>query len=380
MPRDSIRRRRIRRNVVNGIGVGVFGAVLAWAITRQPATPSFAIHISGENAAGSAFANASESTGSALRKYPFVEGRYQLQEIADAALHDATRNVDIQLNLVFPKIGGKVPVIIFSPDTRESAACCEALTRDWASHGYAVVQLTRVAVADTEKRSNSVQTIRFKHPMRNGTSAAQAGVRALDMTTVIDSLTMLEMRFPEIRGKLDGAHIGVAGHAFGAVAAEAIAGALVDLPGQPRSNLADPRVRAVVCISPQGPGQSGLTEPSFDQLILPYLGVTSERDRAPGNYRAVAWHKAPFERSQPGDKYELFVHGDDPISLIGQQPVILGDSGGTAESTAPVMIQIRGATLAFWDAYLKHDLAARRYLRSDALQDTSAGAVALERR
>jgi hypothetical protein len=43
-------------------------------------------------------------------------------------------------------------------------------------------------------------------------------------------------------------------------------------------------------------------------------------------------------------------------------------------------MHIHGATLAFWDAYLKHDLAAKRYLRSDALQVTSAGAIALERR
>jgi dienelactone hydrolase len=295
-------------------------------------------------------------------------------------LHDPSRNVDIHVSLLFPKIRGKVPVIIFSPDTRESTECCEALIRDWASHGYAVVQLTRVAMGDTENRGDSVQTIRFKHAIRNRASAAQAGVRVLDVTAVINSLAVLEARFPEVRGKLDGAHIGVAGLAFGAVSAEAIAGALVELPGQPRSNLADPRVRAVVCISPQGPGQSGLTEESFDQLILPYLGVTGDGDRAPAKYRAVAWHKAPFERSQPGEKYELFVRGNDPSSMMGEGPVVLGDSGPSVGSIALTAMHIHGATLAFWDAYLKHDLAAKRYLRSDALQVTSAGAIALERR
>lgn len=38
------------------------------------------------------------------------------------------------------------------------------------------------------------------------------------------------------------------------------------------------------------------------------------------------------------------------------------------------------ASLAFWDAYLKADPAARNYLHSDALQDFSRGAVKVFRR
>jgi hypothetical protein len=380
MPRDYMRRRRIRRTVTNAVGVGVLGAALAWAITRQPDAPAFFIRAAGQNTVPSASGKGSEITGHSSGKYPLADGIYAVDEVADAAVHDTARQADIHVRLLFPKTAGRLPVIIFSPDGRDSRECCEVLIRHWASHGYAIIQLTQVAVLHTEKQVNSVQTVQLKHALHHRVSGAQSGTRTLDVTSVIDSLATLQTRFPGIRGKLDTAHIGVAGDGAGAVAAEAIAGALLELPGQSRSNLADPRVRAVVCISPQGPGQSGLMDQSFDQLILPYLGVTGDRDAAPAKFAAAAWHKAPFQRSQPGEKYELFVRGGDETSIVSERAMALGDSNENTEPTGSTARHIHSATVAFWDAYLKHDIAAKRYLQSDAVQKTSRGALTLERR
>jgi hypothetical protein len=380
MPRDYMRRRRIRRTVTNAVGVGVLGAALAWAITRQPDAPAFFVRSASQNTAPSSPDKNSKATGNTSGKYPLADGLYAVDEIAEAAVHDTARQADVHVRLLFPRTTGRFPVIIFSPDDRDSRECCEALVRDWASHGYAIIQLTQVAVLHTEKQVNSVQAVQLKHALHHRVSGAQSGTRALDVTSIIDSLAALQTRFPAIRGKLDTAHIGVAGDGTGAVAAEAIAGARLELPGQSRSNLADPRVRAVVCISPQGPGQSGLTEQSFDQLILPYLGVTGDRDVAPAKFAATAWHKAPFQGSQPGEKYELFVHGGDETSIVSDRPVAQGDSGENVEATGSTARHIHAATVAFWDAYLKHDIAAKRYLQSDAVQRTSHGALTLERR
>jgi hypothetical protein len=359
--------------------VGSLGAALGWVLTRQQAVPSFSIETASQNAAASALGSASERTGAGSAGYPFAAWRYEIQEIPDVALHDANRNVDIHVSLLFPKNRGKFPVIIFSPDDRESSTCCQPLIEDWASHGYAVVQLTRAAIVHAEKHADSVQTIRFKRAIPKHATASQAAARTLDVTFVIDSLAALQTRFPEIRGKLDAAHIGVAGHASGAVAVEAIAGAVLELPGQPRANLADPRVRAVICISPQGPGRAGLTEQSFDQLILPYFGVTADGDAAPAKYAPAGWHKAPFERSQPGEKYELFIRGED-LSVMRENPVAQVAAHDEAGPKRPTARHIHGATLAFWDAYLKHEMAAKAYLQSGALQKAGGGEVTLDRR
>src|ERR1700730_4729073 len=305
MPSDYMRRRRIRRTVTNVVGVAALGAALAWAITRQPDVPAFFIRTPIQNTAPSASGKGSEVTDHSSGKYTLAGGLYVLDEIGEASVHDPARGADIHVRLLLPKISYRFPVIIFSPDDRDSRECCEVLIRHWASHGYAIIQLTQVTVLHPEKQVNSVQTVQLKHALHPRVSGAQSGTRTLDVTSVIDSLAVLQTRFPAIRGKLDVAHIGVAGDGAGAVAAEGIAGALLELPGQSRSNLADPRVRAVICISPQGPGQSGLTEQSFDQLILPYLGVTGDRDAAPAKFAAAAWHKGNFSRRQRGGKYGL---------------------------------------------------------------------------
>jgi hypothetical protein len=362
MPRDYFQRRRYNRRLTSAVMVSVLSGVVAWVLTRQPATPRFSL---GESSLNAPSPN-------------FSKGYDAQQEIADAALHDTARGVDIHVRLLLPKAAGKYPVIIFYPDDRESHECCEVLLRDWVSHGYAIIEITRVAALRAELDA-VMESVRLKHRTKHA-SVAPSATRALDVTSVIDLLPGLQTRFPAIRGNFDIAHIGVAGNAAGAVVAEAIAGAAVELPGRPQANLADPRVRAVLCISPQGPGQYGFTERSFEQLILPYLGITGTRDAAPAKFVAAAWHKAPFEHSQPGDKYELFVQRGDGTFAVSERDDALGDYGQNANSSDSMAAHIRAATVAFWDGYLRHDVAAKRYLESDALEKASAGDLKLERR
>jgi predicted dienelactone hydrolase len=364
MPRDYFQRRRYKRLLTNIVSVGVFSAVVAWALIRQPPTPSFPVRESNANAPSVDFGTNFDAPQ---------------QEIADAALQDDARGTDIHVRLRFPQAAGKFPVIVFSPDNRESQDCCEQLIRDWASHGYVVVQLTRVT-ALRERSHVFVESVRLKRAIHNHANVAPSAAGPLDITSVIDSLAALQTRFPAIRGKLDAAHIGVAGNGAGAIAAEAIAGALLELPGRPQANLADPRVRAVLCISPQGPGHSGFTERSFDQLVLPYLGITSTRDAAPAKFAAAASHKTPFALSQPGDKYELFSRGDGDASMLSEGYEVSNDSSPNGQPSDSIVGHTRAAMLAFWEAYLKHDVAAKRYLQSDALERASRGALTLERR
>jgi hypothetical protein len=64
------------------------------------------------------------------------------------------------------------------------------------------------------------------------------------------------------------------------------------------------------------------------------------------------------------------------MSFITAQ-TLLPSRAPQAES---ILEYTNSAALAFWDAYLKHDSAAKRYLQSDALEKFSQGAVELDRR
>jgi predicted dienelactone hydrolase len=270
-------------------------------------------------------------------------------------------------------------VIIFSPDDLGSQECCEAFIRGWASHGYAIVQLTRAAALSRDRNAlSSAQNVRSK-AVRDRASSAPSGIRALDVTSIIDLLPALQARFPEIRGKLDSAHIGVAGQGAGAVSAAAIAGALLELPGGPHSNLADPRVRGIICIASQARGHSGLTEHSFDQLFLPYLGIAGNQDTRRAKFTSAGWQRAAFERSQPGDKYELSVQ-NAAEGVQREQSIAPDDSSKGEWQSDATARYVNAVTLAFWDAYLKHNRTAKGYLQSDALKKTGYGALTLEQR
>src|SRR5207244_281867 len=74
--------------------------------------------------------------------------------------------------------------------------------------------------------------------------------RARDISLVIDSLADLEVRFPELKGKMDRTKIGVGGHSYGAFTAMLLGGARTF--GNPPLLVADPRVTAILAMSPQG--------------------------------------------------------------------------------------------------------------------------------
>jgi predicted dienelactone hydrolase len=162
---------------------------------------------------------------------------------------------------------------------------------------------------------------------------------------------------------------------MGAFTADAIAGALVDLPGHPATNFTDPRVRAVLLLSPQGPGEFGLTDHSWDRLTLPLLSMTGSLDLGAGN-QGPDWKKIPFERSQPGAKYHVFIQGANHMSFINARTLLPAH----ASEGDSILGYTNAASLAFWDAYLKADSAAKNYLQSDALPDFSHGSVKIFRR
>ena len=162
---------------------------------------------------------------------------------------------------------------------------------------------------------------------------------------------------------------------MGSYTAEAVGGALVDLPGRVATSFADSRACPVLCLSPQGPGQFGLSTHSFDKMALPFMGITGSLDNL-GPMANAAWHKTPFERSPAGDKFEVFLEGANHMSFITDETLVATRSS----RAAAILGYTNSASLAFWDAYLKDDPAAKKFLQSDALERSSHGAAKLSRR
>jgi predicted dienelactone hydrolase len=390
LPRDYIHRRRLFRRVGNVVFIAVLAVTAGYVITRptggtgfsppkasrEPSTPAPASPVSPAYVASATPASHPAPSEVVFSDgYETNDGPLTVAEVSDIVLHDAKRNKDLHVRIFYPNAPGKYPLIVFSHGAGGSQTCCDSLTRHWASYGYVTIQPTHDD-STTQRRNSGEENIRFMQAVRDALkNPALWESRPQDISFVLDSLPVLEKRIPPLSGKIDKDRIGVGGHSMGSYTAEAVAGATVDLPNRPAANFADSRVKAVLCLSPQGPDQFGLTTHSFDQIKLPFIGMTGSLDSL-GPVASPAWHKTPFERSQPGDKFHVFIEGANHMSFISARTLL----PARAAQGEAILSYTNSASLAFWDAYLKSDAKAKQYLQSNALESSSHGAVTLSRR
>jgi len=383
MPRDFIRKRRVRRRIANLILIRLLSILAAYAITRPTGGTPFSVpkyaNVFSESAARPAgqppVAEAASAVPVKPDGYKLADGPFPVHQIQDTVLHDGARNKDLHLRIFYPEGLGPFPIIVFSHGAGGSQNCCDALTRHWASHGYFTLQPTHEDSTSQRKNSNE-EDVNFLRAVRDALKKPELWEsRPKDVSFLLNSLPALQERIPGLVGRLDTAHIGVGGHSMGAFTADAIAGARVDLPNHPETSFADSRVKAALLLSPQGPGEFGLTDHSWDHVAVPLLSMTGSLDSG-ANRQGPGWRKIPFERSEPGNKYHVFISGANHMSFVSARTLM---PARTAQGEM-ILAYVNSASLAFWDAYLKADPAAKSYLQSDALTRFSNGAVSLSRR
>jgi predicted dienelactone hydrolase len=384
---SPLRGRRVKKLLTNIAIISVFSAITAFVITRQSGGSAFSLPRMHGNAAPSTVTSAADGTyhpetvsktgavDISTEGYKLETGPLAVTEVPDIVVHDAARNRDLHLRIFYPVTQGKYPVIVFSHGAGGSQNCCESLTRHWATYGYVTLQPTHDD-SIVQRRKSGDEALRFPQAVREALkNPALWESRPQDISFLLSALPDLQKRVGGLGDKLDLSRIGIGGHSMGAYTAEALGGALVDLPGHPATSFSDPRAKAILCLSPQGPGQFGLAARSFDTIGLPFMGITGSLDSL-GPVASPAWHKIPFERSQPDDKYELFIEGANHISFITAETLLPARSS----QAAAILGYTNSASLAFWDAYLKDDPAAKQFLQSDAMERSSHGNAKLSRR
>src|ERR1700737_2182618 len=309
---NELRRDRRRKTLIaNILIISVLSVVVALVITWQSGGAGFSVSNSSGKSTVATVPSPSikQSSPPALPSlsdeapegYKLETGPLAVTEVAGLVLHDDKRNKDVRVRIFYPVMTGKYPVIVFSHGAGGSDTCCESLTRHWATYGYITIQPIHDDSV-VQRRSSGDENTRFPQAVREALkNPALWESRPLDISFLLESLAALQKRVAGLNGKIDTSRVGVAGHSMGAYTAEAIAGALVDLPDRAGQNFTDPHAKAILCLSPQGPGQFGLNAHSFANISLPFMGVTGSLDNL-GPVANAAWHKIPFERSQPGDK------------------------------------------------------------------------------
>ncbi|MGB5593613.1 MAG: hypothetical protein WBM62_06210 [Crocosphaera sp.] len=327
-------------------------------------------------------------------------GSYQVK-VADNLTLTTKSNRQMPLKIYYPEGKGVFPVIIFSHGAAASKDSFEDVSRFWSSYGYIVVHPTH---KDSLSLSNG--NTRLWDIVRTMQSDSNGWVeRAKDISLIIDSFDELVRQVPELQGKIDPQRIGVGGHSYGAYTAQLIGGARIDIPGGAKQqSFADPRVKSVLLISPQGRGQQGLTNNSWKTMNKPMMVMTGSRDQG-AQGQGPDWKREPFDFAPLGDKYLVFIENADHFSFSNTQNRRFGGGrrfrdrfnndgenrrfgGGRlrdrfnndSEETVDrqeIVNYVEMASLAFWDAYVKNESAGKTYLQSDSLEQYSQGNVTL---
>ncbi|HWW62738.1 MAG TPA: hypothetical protein VN181_15290 [Thermoanaerobaculia bacterium] len=330
------------------------------------------------------------------RGYSSFGGDSPVGVIPDAVLHDAQRNKDLHLSIDYPTKAGSYPVIVFSHAVGSSQRGYVGLSAQWASYGYIVIRPWHADAATTAIVNDAVEdwTKQTADDLRN---------RVRDMTLVLDSLGELESKYPELEKKLDREKIGVGGHAYGALTALVIGG-MRTFPAGQATSYADPRVKAVLAMSPQGTNASkGITRDSWATIKVPVLYMTGSNDNGTEENETPAWRHEAFESSPAGDKWFVSLADARQMTFAGrfgisdQEARRRADASGPAVNPAPrdprdprdpgvdpsqaqmrnrsrgsalssfdrdrnIFNVVKATTTAFFDAYLRNEKAAKDYL------------------
>ncbi len=306
--------------------------------------------------------------------YKLAPGPHKAAE-RTLVLRDEARQADVPIRVRYPLgAGHSLPVIVFSHGMGGSDSAFPDLTTHWATHGYAVILPThsdsiRLRRQKGQATPRSVDELRDPRQLRNVDPVG----RRDDVALIVDSLNRIEAAIPALRrtdggGRLDRSRLGVSGHSAGAYTTQIVIGVKARVRGGgERATLADERFKAAIVISGQGLTNRTLTRDSWSGVRKPMLVIAGSRDTSPVSNETPASRRHPYEFAPPGDKYLLFLDGATHSSYSGKGLTrLLND--GPVEHPQAIVDAVAAQTLAFWDAYLNHDAAARAYLAEDAIE------------
>ena len=147
-------------------------------------------------------------------------------------------------------------------------------------------------------------------------------------------------------------------HSFGAATTQAVSGQTFPV-GQ---GATDPRIKAAVVMSPSGP-VNGDTQQAFGEVKVPWMLLTGTKDTSIINRADAKSRLVVFPALPPGRKYELVL--DKAEHSVFTERALLGET----ESRNPNHHRaILAVTTAFWDAYLRDDAEARKWLDGETVR------------
>ncbi len=246
------------------------------------------------------------------------------------------------------------PVVIYSHGLGSSPEKFAYLGNMWASRGIVGVFLHHPETDDAQWRGRIRPLPELRELYKKYWNGRD---RALAIRFVIDRLSEPGNESSSFAHLLDLSRIGASGNDLGALGALLVAG---QLPPDNGPSLKDPRVTAVVPLSPPVFCEADHAVPVYENITVPCMTVAGTRDDGIVGTTRAWQRRIPFDAMVHSDRYHVILNGGDHM--------VYGGHLRARRQTADADYQnvIRAATTLFWSAYLKGDRDALGILRTGA--------------
>jgi predicted dienelactone hydrolase len=287
----------------------------------------------------------------------------------EAVWYDSTRNRSVLVKIYFPRSTEKAPIILFSHGIGSSIEECAYLAKAWTAQGFVCVLLQHPGSDENIKKGK----VRILNEYRNAYEQNWSSrTRAKDLRFVLDCLEQLVQSQPQYAARMDIDKIGVGGIDLGALAALLLAG---QVPPDYGSSLHDPRVKAVLALSPPVRPMNISYREAYKQITVPTLFITGTKDDGiVGSTKAVQ-RRIPFDTMDQCRRYLITLDGGDHRIYGGRAVSFVG--GRDDEKFQSGIVR---ASTCFWLAELQEKPWATRAMDSYSWASLVGVQASIERR
>ena len=268
----------------------------------------------------------------------------------------------VKLKIRLPVQAKPTALILYSPGlgsgVSNGADWCEA----WRVAGYVVVTLAHPVTDESIWNTNKSRSL--KMTIAEAIASPQYALRVNDCSFALDHLLGLASLKPYLEKSGEGKsglrrpRIGIAGHSYGALTVQSIAG-----QGQGGKGLLDPRIDAAIALSPSAMSQERAA--AMGQVKVPFFCVTGDLDghvtfkQGADSVRLgvpLSQRQWVYSHLPKGKRQELLVAQADHMTFAGE-PIdaehFSRDVPLSEQNNPKTWARVSAMTTAFWDFYLK---------------------------
>jgi predicted dienelactone hydrolase len=286
----------------------------------------------------------------------------RLPDLDTELVVDAKTKRKIKLKIRLPDQVKPTALILYSPGlgsgVSNGADWCEA----WREAGYLVATLAHPVTDDSIWHTSKSRSL--KMTIAEAIASPQYALRVKDCSAALDGLLSLPALKPylekstDVKGGVHHPRIGIAGHSYGALTVQSIAG-----QGQGSKGPLDRRIVAAIALSPSAMSQERAA--AMGQIKIPFFCVTGDLDgyvtfkKDADSVRLgvpLSQRQWVYDHLPRGKRQELLVAQADHMTFAGE-PIdaehFSRDVPLPEQNNAKTWERVSALTTGFWDFYLK---------------------------